>query len=384
MRIDLVFPRLPPALDGIGDHTAHLSSALAARDCAVRVLTAQQDWAPRPNVEVERAFHTRTRRGILALVDSVRTRAPDWLLVQFEQFSYGRWGLNPFLPLALHRLGSAAPATQTAVIFHEDYMPATDLRSAVIGLWQKPQFWMLGQLADVAFFATEPRTRRYKSRFPDTAVHHLPVGSNIPDVGADRSRVRARLDLDADDFVVGLFGSAHASRLLSYADAAVAACAKDRPDTRVLYVGPDGRQVREALTADVSFTDAGALSPEEVSRCFSAMDLYLAPFRKGVSTRRGSFLTGLQHGIPTVTTRGQATGPLLSSRHGEAFLAPDGSSEAGFVDDVRRLSLSAEARRRLGREGQTFYRQHFSWSTVADHLLHALHGTTTTPAPQNG
>jgi glycosyltransferase involved in cell wall biosynthesis len=380
MRLDLVFPKLPPALDGIGDHTAHLASALSARDCTVRVLTAQRDWAPLPNVEVERAFHTRTRRGILDLVDCVHTRSPDWLLVQFEQFSYGRWGLNPFLPLALHRLRSAA--TQTAVMFHEDYMPATDLRSAVIGLWQKPQFWTLGRAADVAFFATEPRTRRYDSLFSDTSVHHLPVGSNIPDVGADRARERDRLNVDADDFVVGLFGSAHASRLLSYADAAVTACARDRPGTRVLYVGPDGPQVRTALTADVPVTDAGALPAEDVSRCFAAMDLYLAPFRKGVSTRRGSFLTGLQHGVATVTTQGRATGPLLSARHEEAFLAPDCSSRRAFVDAVRRLTLSPDARPALAQRGQAFYRQHFSWPTVAERLLRALNAPTHTPAPR--
>lgn len=383
MRIDLVFPKLPPALDGIGDHTARLASALSARDCTVRVLTAQQDCSPLPNVEVERAFHTRTRPGILDVADSIRTAPPDWLLVQFEQFSYGRWGLNPFLPLVLYRLRSTAPEMRTAVMFHEDYMPATGLRSAIMGLWQKPQFWTLGGMADVAFFSTEPRAQQYESQFPDTSVHHLPVGSNIPDVGGDRARERDRLTVDPEAFVIGLFGSAHESRLLSYANAAVSACARDRPETRVLYVGPDGPDVRTALPAEVPLHDAGPLPPEDVSRCFAAMDLYLAPFRKGVSTRRGSFLTGLQHGVATVTTRGRATGALLSSRHEEAFLAPACSSRDGFAESVRRLARSPEARHRLGQCGHTFYQRHFSWPTVADRLLHALETPTSTPVPKH-
>jgi len=379
MRIDLVFPTLPPALDGIGDHTALLSSALSARDCGVRVLTAQEDWSPLPAVEVDRAFHARTRRGILDVVPNVRSASPDWLLVQFEQFSYGRWGLNPFLPLALHRLRSTSPEIRTAVMFHEDYMPTTDLRSAIMGLWQKPQFWMLGRMADVAFFSTEPRAQRYAPQFPETSVHHLPVGSNIPDVGANRSQERERLNVGPEDFVIGLFGSAHESRLLSYVDAAVTACARDRSRTRVLYVGPDGQTVRDALTADVPVHDTGPLPPEDVSRRFAAMDLYLAPFRKGVSTRRGSFLTGIQHGVATATTQGRATGSLLSSRHGEAFAAPFCSSREEFAASVRRLARSPDARDRLGKRGQTFYHRHFSWPTVADSLLHVLNATASAP-----
>ena len=39
MDIDFIFPVLPPSLDGIGDHTAHLARALAAQGGTVRVLT---------------------------------------------------------------------------------------------------------------------------------------------------------------------------------------------------------------------------------------------------------------------------------------------------------------------------------------------------------
>ena len=372
MRIDLVFPTLPPTIDGIGDHTARLARTLADQGWAPRVLTAQRDWTPLSGVSIRHAFHCERRRGILDLVSTVEANPPDWLLLQFEQFSFGRWGLNPFLPLALRRLRQKAPDTQIAVLFHEDYMPAAGVRSAIISLWQRPQFWGLACQADVALFSTEPRTRTYQSQFSSTAIHHLPVASNIPKVEADPDVVQAQLGMSEDDFVIGIFGSDHPSRLLSHARPAIAACAQEVDSCCVLYVGPDGPSVRTAIQPEVPFHDAGALSPDEVSRCFGVMDLYLAPFRDGVSTRRGSFLTGLQHGVATATPRGDETGSFLSSQHGEAFVAPPRRQRSEFVAHVRRLARRPGERQALGQDGQALYDEHFSWPTIAAQLRQIL------------
>src|SRR6056297_1565185 len=202
MRIDLVFPTLPPTIDGIGDHTARLATTLASQGWAPRVLTAQRDWTPLSGVPVQRAFHCEHRRGVLDLVSSVHADPPDWLLLQFEQFSFGRWGLNPFLPWTLRQLRQETPDTNIAVLFHEDYMPATGVRSAIISLWQRPQFRILASQADVALFSTEPRARTYQTQFPTTAIHHLPVASNIPQVDTEPAGVQAKLGISNDEFVI--------------------------------------------------------------------------------------------------------------------------------------------------------------------------------------
>lgn len=372
MRIDLISPVLPPTLDGIGDHTAHLAEALASRGAEVRVLTAQPDWTPLSGVRVRRAFHLDTRRGILDLVAPLRTDSPDWVLLQFEQFSYGRWGLNPFLPLAVRRLRRAAPGTQIAIMFHEDYTPLSSVPFAVMSLWQRPQFWMLGRRADTAFFSTAPWAEKYRDWFPDTEVRHLPVGSNIPVVRADSIRVRERLEIDPDAFVLGLFGSAHPSRLLAHVNAAAKACTRAESDCRILYVGPDGERVRNRLDADVSLLDTGPLPAEDVSRCFAAMDLYLAPFENGVSTRRGSFLAGLQHGLPTVSTRGSETGEPLRRQDGAAFQLVPWSDRDAFVSRVIDLAHAPDQRELMGRAARDYYASTFDWPVVAQTLRRAL------------
>ncbi|WP_243663186.1 glycosyltransferase [Rhodothermus marinus] len=230
MRIGLLFPALPPALDGIGDHTAHLAAALAAESASVRVWTAQPEATSIPGVEVVRAFRYPPRRGVLELGAVVSADPPDWLIVQFNQFSYGRWGLNPFLPIALHSLRRRCPSMRLAVMFHEDFVPPSNWKNRVFRLWQIPQFRALGRMADVVAFSIQPWVARYRSWFPQAQVVHWPVGSNIPDVGCAREEARQRLGLDPETLVVGVFGTIGAGRLVDYIRAAIeqlskAACA---------------------------------------------------------------------------------------------------------------------------------------------------------------
>ena len=382
-RIDVAFPVLPPALDGIGDHTARLARALASH-ADVRILSGPGTHAPIPGVPVEPVFgvemaHALPRpRDMRRLAEAARQRAPDWLLLQYNPFSYGRRGFNPFLPLALHRL---APATRLAVMFHERFVPVNSWKFALMALWQRPQFYALARQADAAFFSIEAWTQHLRRHLPEKTVAHLPVGSNIPHAGVTRAAARRQLGLGEGTFALGLFGSAHASRLLSYVRAAADALRRDGARVRVVYVGKDGARVRRALGA-TPLLDAGTLGAEDVSRHFSAMDLYLSPFVDGVSTRRGSFMTGLQHGCATIATRGHHTDALLEAEDGRAFLlAPVGDPDA-FAAQALALYRDPTRRRALGAAAQHFYDRAFDWPVLATSLLNVLSASTTdAPAP---
>ena len=369
-QISLAFPTLPPALDGIGDHTARLAEALA-REASVRVLTAQSDPSPIPGVTVEQAFSYPPRRGVWSLTESVPTRRPDWLLVQFNQFSWGRWGFNPILPVALSALRTRCPEMRLAVLFHEDFLPAASWKDAIMTTWQRAQFWALGRLADLAFFSIAPWVRTYDSWFPNTPVHHLPVGSNIPRHEASRTEIRRSLGFPEEAFVMGVFGSLHESRLLSHIRHAARSVARDATAPRLLYIGPHGDSFARAMD-ELCVHDAGCLPPAEVSRHFRAMDLYLAPFVDGVSTRRGSFMTGLQHGIPTVSTIGPLTDPLLQDANDEAHCLAPVDSPGEFARMAHALWNAPQRRVQIGRAGRAFYNTHFAFDVVADRLLNHL------------
>ena len=313
------------------------------------------------------------------LVEAVQQRSPDWLFIQFNQFSYGQWGLNPFFPLAVRRIRKACSDTRIAVMFHEDFVPVTNWRRAIMTTWQRWQFWMLGQQADQIFFSIDPWVRRYASWFPQTPVHHLPVGSNMPRVEADRSAVRRELGVSDDSFVVGVFGSLHASRLLDHIRAAAKGILQQSANASLLYIGPHGEAFQDAMNG-LPVLDAGRLPPEAVSRHFQAMDIYLAPFVDGVSTRRGSFMTGLQHGVPTVATVGPLTDNLLRKADGEAFhLAPVNRPDQ-FAERALYLQSDVQHRTSIGTAGRQLYDNYFTFEVAADTLLHHLSSSAEIPA----
>ena len=379
MKIHLVFPTLPPALDGIGDYTARLAAELQARKHEVKILTAMPTSCATTEVKTERAFEVEPPQATWPLWNAVRRDPPDWLVVQYNPFSYGRWGFNPFLPLVLRRLKRQHPLLRLAVMVHEPFVPVEDWRTALMTTWQRGQLWALGCAADLVFFSIAPWAERFRPWFPGTPVHHLPVSSNVPRTSVSKQAMRRELGLAPDEFVVGVFGSAHPSRLMHFIRAAVERVQADVGALRVLYVGAAGKRVREAL-GDVPMIDTGALPAADVSRHFAAMDLYLAPFRKGVSTRRGSFLVGLQHGVATISTHGIHTDKVLLEQNGAAFLL---SSDAN-PDDYARLAatLARDEQRRsdIGKAGQAFFEDSFSWPRLTESLLDALKASST-PAP---
>jgi len=368
--VDIVFPVLPPSLDGIGDYTARFAEALTEH-CAVRIHTAQSDFAPILGVEICSSFSLKQPWGIRRLVDAVCTSPPDWLLIQFNQFSYGRWGFNPFLPLTLRAIKQEHPDIRIAWMAHEDFVPVTSWKFAIMTLWQRWQFWMLGRQADLIFFSIDPWVQKYTTWFPDTPVRHLPVGSNIPYLGLSRAVARKQVGIDENSFVAGVFGTLGASRMVSFIHRAASALYKRSDNFVVLYVGPDGDVLQNAL-GSIPVIDAGRLPAEEVSAHLSAMDVHLAPYIDGVSTRRGSFMAGIQHGVASVSTDGELTDQVLRDATGDALLLAPVDRPNLFAEKSLAFSAHPERRTQIALKGQSLYDTSFSFEVTASRFAHSI------------
>lgn len=371
MTIDLVFPALPPALDGIGDHTALLAEALHRAGCSVRVHTAQPNAAPIPGVDVSKDFDITNPWNVRRLASAVAADPPDWLLVQFNQFSYGRYGFNPWLPWTLREIQRRNPEVRIAWMAHEDFVPPKNWKFAIMRQWQRWQFRKLGEIADSIFFSIDPWVRKYQSWFPETPVFHLPVGSNIPHEGCSRMEARQAIGIDLDAFVVGVFGTMRASRLPGHIRAAVLALHERDPQIRLLYVGPDGEALQAALPG-ISIIDAGRLPASEVSVHLSAMDIHLAPFVDGLSTRRGSAMAGLQHGVTTLSTDGPLTDTVLRDLNRSAFVLTPVESQSAYAQSALELYPDDARRLEISQSGQRVFNNLFSWEAIAERLITTL------------
>jgi glycosyltransferase involved in cell wall biosynthesis len=337
--------------------------------CDARILTAQDDASPIPNVRIETAFSLDRPWRVTQVVDAVASDPPDWLVLQFNQFSYGRWGLNPFLPWTLDAVRRAVPDTKIAWMSHEDFVPAISVKFAIMRIWQRWQFQAIGKRADHIFFSIAPWVDTYGPWFDHAPVHHLPIGSNMPRVDADPQELRVRLGL-GDAFVAGLFGTLRA-RQMGHLQAAMETLACNASPAVLLYVGPDGSRLQAALPS-VQVLDAGRLPADDVSRHLAVMDLHLCPFIDGVSTRRGSFMAGLQHGVPTVATDGVLTDDLLRQDGGRSFRLVPTADVDGFVEAALALREDPVERQRMGRAARVLYDTTFDFAVTVPAFLDTL------------
>lgn len=369
MKITIISPGLPPRLDGIGDYSAFLGEELARQGHDVSILTATENAALLQNVRVQKAFTLDDPQSVNGIISPLVADPPDWVLLQYNPFSYGKWGWNPQTVSALKQIRTQLPQTRIAVMAHETFVPAESPQFVVMTVWQRALFFQLGQTCDLLFLSVEVWAARFQKWFPRIPVRHLPVGANLHRSSLSKTEARQKAEgLDESAFVVGLFGTAHPSRMFGAVADVLRVLSKNNPKTVLLYVGPHGEAVRTAVGDAAPIHDAGALPPGDVADRFCAMDICLTPYLDGISTRRGAFMAGLQHGIPSVGTSGIHTDSVLARAEGTAFFAPPVTDLAAFEACALRLQNDADLRETMGRAGQALYETEFDWQPIVQNL----------------
>lgn len=338
MRIAIVYAEESAGIDAIRDASFRLAEALggAGQDAEVML-------GGRPRARSLRGF--------------------DLVLVQYNPFSWGRWGFAPWLPAFVVAL-RLRRGPRVALVVHEPYVPIRNWRTALMGAWQRAQLAVLLAAADVVFVSIEAWTRLL-----GRSAVHLPSGSNLPDRRETRDAERARLGISPKDFVVATLGTDHPSHLAEPVVAALRGLAERDGRLLLLRLGA-GPRVPDGLPAGIEAVVPGPLPAEELAARLSAADLFLAPFVDGVSTRRTSLMAALQHGLPVVGTDGPLTDGELR-RSGALRLVSVEEPERFAAESVR-LTGRPDERAELGRAARELYEQRYDWPVAARRVLEAM------------
>src|SRR5580704_2955425 len=122
MRLALLCGGFAPSIDGIGDYSWCLSRSLASQGHQVTVFTSYGPKVdPGQGVCIIPCFDPNRPATIRTFPEVLKGEpAFDWLIVQYNPFSFGPRGLNPWLIPALVCIKRA---TRLAVMFHETCVP---------------------------------------------------------------------------------------------------------------------------------------------------------------------------------------------------------------------------------------------------------------------
>ena len=288
----------------------------------------------------------------------------DVLAVPYNPFLYGRWGFAPSLVRDVAGVRRRAARPCVALIVHETFVQIHDPKSLLMGAWQRLQLGVLLVLSDRSFASIEAWAAML-SRVRRTA--HLPSGSTLPDARAHRDDVRAELGV-TDRLVVATLSSGHPSHLTTYVALALQrVAAGDRPVT-FLQLGAGADQF-DGLPADVPVIRPGRLSAERLAAHVAAADLVLTPFADGVSTRRTSFMAGLQQEVAVVGTRGALTDSVLEPAGLELVEVGDAPA---FAERVAVLAAAGERRATAAASGRALFESSFTADAIAQRFLRGI------------
>ena len=299
----------------------------------------------------------------------VASDRPAWVLIQYNPFRYGKWGFAPGLVRDVLRL-RRREGTPLAIMVHEAWVPMSDWRSTLMGLWQRAQLRALLRLADRVMTSTEALAREI-----GRDALHVPVATNITPVPSSPDEARDRLGLSGR-LAITLFGRGHETRAVEHTEAAIAALAEAHGVARlaILNLGADAPLPR--VPSGVEVLSPGRLAADELSLWLTASDLVLLPLTDGVSTRRSTLMAAFAHGRPVLGLRGHNTDAVLVEAR-EALALTSAGDPTAFARAAVELAGDPGRRRAIGHAGRQLYASRFDWPIVARNVAAALESTTT-------
>lgn len=378
----LITPEFPPAIGGVGDYAQQVATALAGQGDQVQVWSAGRAPAAddSPSSHASYLPNGFTPGALLRLGRTLnRHRTETRLIVQWVPHGFGYRSMN--LPLCLWLWGRARlHHDDVSVMVHEPFLAFGEgtLKQQIVAAVHRVMAVLLLSAARrvwVSVPAWETALRPF-ALGRKLAMTWLPVPSNVTPVDDPAAVAGLKAALSGtgpNALIVGHFGTfgGPVARLL---EERLNRLMESQDGTRFLLIGRGSTDFRARLLkahplAGEKIHATGALSNAGLSLHLQACDLLIQPYPDGVSTRRGSTMAGLCHGLPVLTTDGRFTESVWAQA-GAVALAPAGDVEA-FTAAARKLIESGELRRQLGARAISCYQNYFGLPRVVAALREA-------------
>ena len=385
MRIGLVSAEYPPAIGGVGEHTARLAAALGAEGHTVQVLTTGRERAFRAaEAGATTIFRSIPRWDwrILATVGRLAHRqAWDVVHVQYQPAAYDLRGAITLLPWWLRRQRSAAAIVTT---FHDLRVPylfpkAGALRQLAVRQMARSSHGLIA----VAEEDQAPLAAWTIGAGRRAVLEWVPLGSHFdapPPADFTRDAWRASLDVPPGALLLGHLGLVNRSKGIDQIVAAVGRLRSAGRDVRLLMIGEtlgasdptnaayldEVHQLiaRLALSPYVHWT--GYEPADRAAGWLRCLDLAVLPFTDGPTLRRTSLIGAWSQGVPVLTTEPHLPVSWLHNQP-TAATVPTAAAEA-LAQAIAHLADRPDERQTLAQAGLAMSAQ-FTWPEVARRTL---------------
>ena len=373
----------PPAPGGVSDYCHHVAAGLAAAGDEVHVwCPAVEGASPSevPGVHVHAIVGSWTRAD-RDRVDAALDQIPGkkHLLVQWVPHAFGQRSMNVGFCRWIRRRAKSGDVLD--VMVHEPGLGFGEggIRHNAAAAMHRVMLALLLNRARrvwISIPAWADVLRPWAFGRHDLPFWWLPVPSNIP-VQALNGQVasrRAEVLRGSGGVILGHFSTYPPSTRLALRELLPPLLAA-APDLHVQLLGRGADQaageLQDALGVHHSRVHACAdVTAARLSRDLQCCDLLVQPYIDGVSTRRGTLMAALAHGLPVVTTTGPLSEPFWTVSN--SVVAMPSGDLPGLARTILELAQQPERRLRIASSARATYEGRFS----LERLIYALQSDT--------
>ncbi len=397
VRVGLVCGQFDPVHDGVADYTRVLAEQLRLAGLDALICTGDA-YAQADSAITVGVTDRWTAGGVIRAARQIARLQLDLVHVQFAPSAFGFSRAVGMLPAFLPR------RTPVLATLHEyDVWPAAGrtarLRSRIWSAMERRGYadretLLLSTRADQLLVTAPEHQRALQARFPAREAAYVPIGLNISvaDLAGEQPRaaVRRALGVPADALLAVFFGFLHPNKGLERLVKAVAQVRLQHPQLRLVLAGGERshsvdtsaaaalREHLEEVARRHGVRDAldftGYLPADEISRLLHAADAAVFPFNAGVTSKSGSLLAALAHGVPTIATSPPGEVTCLSEIDGVLRIPP--RDTAALAHALQLLLTDPRLAERLSKIGRAQAAAR-TWSVVVarhvemyDEVLH--------------
>jgi glycosyltransferase involved in cell wall biosynthesis len=346
-----------PTPDGIGHHSGYLNQYLAAAGHSVQII-------------YDDGIISLEEKEIGILVNKIKKQKTDWVIFQYNGYSYNRFGAPSWLARLYKKIRQHTPA-KLCLIVHETYIrEEKSIKLKIYRYLQKKALKTATKYADLILTTTHLYQKQLKEMGRESEVFFTPSNFENYIENIDISKK------DTTELTIGTFGNRDPSFLIKVIEDLETKGLKCNFDFIGNYQPKYIKDIKSFTKKSslIKISRSGKLTDANIVQHLAKLDAFilLEPVREdgcgGLNTKSGASATALCMGLPIFSTVGDFTIPLVFKEN-ENYIQlnyTDHKASANILFSFleNRTVLSA-----IGKTGQVMYHKDFSWNQYISKLL---------------
>ncbi len=370
----------PPTKCGVADYTLMLCQSLRDSGLEISVITTAEPAVVQSNYLASglQVFPVISKWGFTELpkiFNILRNTKPDLVHIQYVDLPFQMSIMVIMLPMILKLFGRHPVITT----IHEVGAPGRRFSKRFLG--------NLLYFSKKVIVTNGEHLSWLRRNLPldFSKVVLVPIGASILALTTNtrvsevnKEKICGRWNIDPNSTLLSFFGFILEGKGIEVLFLALKQLLKQNLKVKLVMIGgindivgkekycQSMQELANNLEIGNSVVWTGFCSDEDASRLLRISDICVLPYDEGLSMRRGTFITAISYGLPTISTTGKNLPPEI--KNGENVLLVPPKDPTRLAEAIIELSSSQELRKKLSQQARRLANS-YSWENISKQTI---------------